>query len=82
MSTQTKNHPPDPPPHPFQPPATNTTKKARGLLLKTLVFSLAVTAAIWAFPYEAIGWEPTNEHILITVRARVRFTSMPLSVVG
>ena len=44
-------------------------KQARGLLLKTLVLSLVVTAGIWAFPYEAIGWEPTNEHILVTVRA-------------
>lgn len=56
---------PTPPP---PPPTTIQNKQARGLLLKTLVLSLVVTAGIWAFPYEAIGWEPTNEHILVTVR--------------
>jgi hypothetical protein len=52
-------------------PKTHTTLQACGVLLKTLVASFVVTAAIWAFPYEAVGWEPTNEHVLYTVATPV-----------
>ena len=49
------------------PPLFLLFPEARGLLFKTVVASFVVTAVIWAFPYEAIGWDPTMEHILITV---------------
>ncbi|TFJ82254.1 hypothetical protein NSK_006374 [Nannochloropsis salina CCMP1776] len=41
--------------------------EARNLLLKTLVVSFLITLPIYFFPYHVLGWEPTNEHVLITV---------------
>ena len=36
------------------------------MLLKTIVVSLFATVLIFFFPFQALGWEPTNENVLIT----------------
>jgi hypothetical protein len=41
--------------------------EVRDLLVKTIVVSLAATIAIWVFPPEALGWEPTKAKVLLTV---------------
>lgn len=40
--------------------------EARSLLLKTLVVSFLATCLIFFVPFQSLGWEPTNENVLIT----------------
>lgn len=50
------------------PPLALLYPEARGLLVKTLVLSFLVTMVIYFFPYQAINFEPSTEHILLLVR--------------
>lgn len=53
------------------PPLALLYPEARGLLLKTLVVSFLVTMVIYFFPYQAIDFEPSTEHILLLVRRTI-----------
>lgn len=76
VRTRTATLSPDPPPistsHLSPSPPRPCHLQAGGVLLKTLLLSLAVTLVIWFFPFDAIGWEPTNDHVAITVSSSQR----------